>query len=65
MVESLNKFDLYLYKCAADSPMLAARYDSDRSTIIRGDLDNPHPVLQEARRRADVSGLLDSYGGLF
>ena len=56
MVESLNKVDLYLYKCAADDPLLAAKYDSDRSSILRGDLDSPHPVLQEARRRADASG---------
>jgi hypothetical protein len=59
MVESLNKFDLYLYHCAGERPMLAARYDYDRSAILRGDLDNSHPVLQETRRRVEASGLLE------
>jgi hypothetical protein len=59
IVEHLNKFDLYLYRCAGERPMLAARYDDDRSAILRGDLDNSHPVLQEVRRRVDISGLLN------
>jgi hypothetical protein len=58
MVENLNKFDLYLYRNGGE-PVLAARYDYDRSAVIRGDLDNSHPILQEARRRAEAAGLLD------
>jgi hypothetical protein len=64
-IQSQEKFDLYLYRCADEDPLLMARYDDSRTGLILSALGGYHPALQEAQRRAEASGLLDPDHDLF
>ena len=58
IIKDLKRYDLYLYRCAGGEPLLMAKYGSGEFEVIIGDLSNYNPVIQEAQKRAEASGLL-------
>jgi hypothetical protein len=57
IIEDLKKYDLYLYLCGGEEPLLAINTSSSKN-IVLGELGSLHPALQEVQKRAEASGLL-------